>query len=142
MLTECPTPAMLAEWKQLFAAHRKELTANRRSGAEVDAYFRAQYPHTVLDDAAFASGIAECVLANAHSREKLPEGAEPDIRCYRTGEVLVSIDLVTGEFFTECEDIAQAAAIHDDLFVYRGLDEQDLDNYYLVAAYIQLTRKT
>lgn len=27
-----------------------------------------------------------------------------------------------------------------DLFVYRGLDEEDLKNYFLVAEYIKLTR--
>lgn len=41
----------------------------------------------------------------------------------------------------ESEDIQKIVSIYDDLFVYRGLDEEDLNNYFLVAEYIKLTQK-
>ena len=33
------------------------------------------------------------------------------------------------------------AKIYDDLFVFRGLDEKDLENYFLVAQYIECREK-
>lgn len=139
MITERPTEAMILEWKRIYETYHAQLHPNRKSGVQVDAYFRAKYPHIAVEDAVWASGAAQCVLENAHSCEKLPEGTRPDIRCYRTGAALVSIDLVTGEFFVECEDIPKAVPIYDDLFVYRGMDEQDLGNYVLTAEYLRLT---
>lgn len=39
------------------------------------------------------------------------------------------------------EDINKSIEIYDNLFIYRGLDEEDLKNYFLVAEYIKLTQK-
>lgn len=38
----------------------------------------------------------------------------------------MGIDLTTGEFHIEGENIEEVMALHDDLYVYRGLDEKDL----------------
>ena len=74
-----------------------------------------------------------------HSRKKLPEGKTPEIRAYVTGDVKVGIDLVSGEIHIESEDIMKVVYLYDDLFVYSGLDEDDLDNPFLVAEYVKLT---
>lgn len=50
----------------------------------------------------------------------------PNIKSYKTGNALVGIDLSTGEFHIESENIEEVMPLHDDLFVYRGLDEEDL----------------
>lgn len=139
MLTHEPTPELIAEWKRIFESARPHLQPNRKSGIEVDAYFRAHYPHEVFQDAHFCEIAASNILLNEALAEKLPPGMLPEITAYRTGDVLVGIDLVTGFIHAECEDIEKVIPIHDDLFVYRGLDEADLQNFFLVAEYVSLS---
>ncbi len=78
-------------------------------------------------------------MKNESNREKLPQGAVPQIVAYKAKDssVLVGIDLVTGFFHIEGKDINRVAEIYDDLFLFRGLDETDIKNYFLVAQYIQ-----
>lgn len=140
MLTQEPTPEMIREWQKLYNENRSALTPNRRSGFEVDAYFRAQYAFTETQDAAFAEVIAANITEESYHAAKLPSGAKPDIRTYRVGEVLVGIDLASGYFQVECEDIRRAELIYDDLFVFRGLDATDIENYFLAAQYLSLRR--
>ena len=72
-------------------------------------------------------------MENAHPNDKLEDGTRPDIRCYRTGNALVGIDLVSGAFHVEAVDMAEAIPVYNDLFVFRGLSEDDLKNFVLVA---------
>ena len=139
MLTTEPTAEMVAEWKRIFADHRALLTPNRKSGAEVDRYFREKYTHKIFDSPEFGEIAAFNITENAHSRSKLPPGRLPEIKSYQTGGARVAIDLLTGEIHVESENTAEAAAIYDDLFVFRGLDEQDLTNFFLVAEYVKLS---
>lgn len=141
MLTTEPTLEMLREWKRLHKEYRPKLTPNRKSGAQVDAYFREKYPHTPMDSEELREMITAEILENPHHAEKLPDGCVPDVRCYLSGDVLVGIDLVTGHIHVECKEIARAEAIYDDLFVYRGLDEKDLENAFLTAEYVRLLQE-
>lgn len=138
MQTTPVTPEQVCEWKRIYAQHRDTLRPNRRSGTELDAYFCEKYPHTPLHWQAFTDAVRENILYNAAFAEKLPVGAQPEIVTYETDGVAVGIDLVTGYFQTECEEIGRTVPIWDDLFVYRGLDEADLQNFYLTAEYIRL----
>ena len=79
-------------------------------------------------------------MENAHPNDKLEDGTRPDIRCYRTGNALVGIDLVSGAFHVEAVDMAEAIPVYHDLFVFRGLSEDDLKNFVLVAEYVRLTQ--
>ena len=79
-------------------------------------------------------------MENAHPNDKLEDGTRPDIRCYRTGNTLVGIDLVSGAFHVEAVDMAEAIPVYNDLFVFRGLSEDDLKNFVLVAEYVSLTQ--
>ena len=79
-------------------------------------------------------------MENAHPNDKLEDGTRPDIRCYRTGNALVGIDLVSGAFHVEAVDMAEAIPVYNDLFVFRGLSEDDLKNFVLVAEYVRLTQ--
>lgn len=124
--------------RKIYAKYRPTLRPNRKSGAEVDRYFREKYEHTTLESTEFKSVVRYNIMENEHSREKLPSGVQPDIRCYITSGVLVGIDLISGEFHIEAEDMGKAAGIYDDLFVYRGLDSADLDNFVITAEYVRL----
>lgn len=141
MLTAQPTEEMISEWKRIYTANRNAMQPNRRSGQEVDAYFRSKYPFEVIASDGLRDAVYQNIMRNDWFREKLPAGEEPEVRTYRTGDVLAGIDLVTGFFQVECEDAEKMAAIYDDLFVYRGLDAKDLENFYLTAEYIRLTEE-
>ena len=140
MLTVEPTSEMLAEWKQIFEEHHTEMSPDRKSGAEVDQYFRTKYEHQIFNDAAFQKMVALNITENEFSHNKLPKDVLPDIQSYKVGNVLVGIDLCTGEFHIESENIEEVVPIHDDLFVYRGLDEEDLKNIFWLQSMYDLLR--
>lgn len=140
MLTIEPTSEMLAEWKRIFEIHNSEINPNRKSGVEIDQYFREKYVYQIFNDAAFQKVVALNITENEFYRNKLHKEVFPNIHTYKTGNVLVGIDLCTGEFHVESENIEEAVPIHDDLFAYRGLDEEDLKNIFLVAEYVKLTQ--
>lgn len=141
MLTTEPTPEMIAQWKSVFEMYRSALTPNRKSGNEVDRYFREKYPYQLLDNAAFRKIASLNITENEHFKRKLPKDTLPDIQSYQTGNAIVAIDLCTGEYHIESENIEEVIQIHDDLFVYRGLDAEDLQNSFLVAEYVKLSQK-
>ena len=127
--------------KRVYEAYRPLLRPNRKSGAEVDAYFRNSYPCQPLENCAFKTAVAANIMENEHFYAKMQSGIRPKIRCYRTGDVFVGIDLISGGFYVEATDMATAVPIYDDLFAFRGLDEDDLENFVLVAEYVNLIQK-
>ena len=139
MITKCPTNEQLKRWKALFEANRAKLAPNRKSGPEIDGYFRRQYGCEPVVSENFASVVEWNILHNEVFREKL-HGVKPEIRCYEKNGVLLGIDLVSGEFFVESRNPEKAAALYDDLFVFRGLDESDLKNFVLVGQYLELKK--
>ena len=141
MLTKEPTRKMIAEWKRIFEENKRKLTPNRKTGAEVEEYFRKKYAPSPCKEEMFVQVVRENLFANGFSREKLPQGVLPQIVAYKTGNVLVGIDTVTGFFHVESEDLQEMERIYDDLFVFRGLDEHDLENFFLVAEYVRLKKR-
>ena len=140
MLTTEPTQEMVVKWKDMFEKHRFSMSANRKTGNELDAYFRNKYSFQTLEDTKFKRIVELNITENEYSKSKLPDGTQPIIHSYRVGDVFVGIDTVSGEFHVECTDIQKAELIYDDLFVYRGLDEKDLENFFLTAQYLTLTQ--
>ena len=132
---------MIAEWKRIFEIYHSSLTPNRKSGIEIDQYFREKYAYQLFDHAEFREIASLNITENDYFKSKLPKDTLPNIQSYRTGNVLVAIDLCTGEFHIESENTEEVIQIHDDLFVYRGLDEKDLKNFFLVAEYVTLSQK-
>ena len=139
MLTRMPDDKMIEEWKVLYAEHRKALKPDRKTGAEIEEYFLSKYEADEYADEEFIEVCRDNITLNPHSRKKLPEGKTPEIHSYITGGVKVGIDLVSGEIHLESDDIMKVVYLYDDLFAYRGLDEDDLDNPFLVAEYVKLT---
>ena len=141
MLTTEPTSEMIAEWKRIFEIYHSSLTPNRKSGNEVDQYFREKYAYQLFDNEEFREIASLNITENDYFKSKLPKDTLPNIQSYRAGNILVAIDLHTGEFHIESENTEEVISIHDDLFVYRGLDEDDLKNFFLVAEYVKLSQK-
>ena len=139
MLTTEPTIETIQEWKCIYNENRDKLKPNRKGGAEINDYFCNKYRFEKLDSLSFHDVVEFNIMKNESNREKLPQGAVPQIVAYKAKDssVLVGIDLVTGFFHIEGKDINRVAEIYDDLFLFRGLDETDIKNYFLVAQYIQ-----
>ena len=131
-----PTPEEVNEWRQIFKKYRGFLTPNRRTGRELDEYLRAHYDMKRVYSDELSEIVAGGVTDNEHDREKLPEGMEPEPVTYLLddGKIFVGIDLTTGAFHVEGSE-----ELYNELFVYLGLDEKDLENCFLVAEYVKLT---
>lgn len=68
-----------------------------------------------------------------------PLDFSPVIICYLLNpEIYVGIELRTGFFHVESIHIDKCIPIYDDLFVRRGLDSDDLQNYVLAGQYLEL----
>ena len=89
MLTVKPTAEMLAEWKRIFEAHHAAMKPNRKTGIEIDQYFRNKYAHQVFNDAAFQEIVALNITENAFSRNKLPKGVLPNKKAIRQAMLLL-----------------------------------------------------
>lgn len=141
MLTKEPTPEQIQEWKDIYQSHHSSLSPNRKTGSEVDDYFRKKYSYQIYDNSNFKKIVELNIICNEHTRQKLERNKKTNIKCYSVDDVLVGIDLTTGEFHVESENIEKVIQIYDDLFAYRGLDAADLKNYFLVAEYIKLKQE-
>jgi len=150
MLTRQATPEMIKEWKSVWEQNRAFLRPNRRTGKELAEYLQKAYPAVPVDEERARRAVIGNVLGNACFLEKLPAGKAPAavvFRIARTGtgialyerqdeefsgmDILVGIELETGYFLAEGSSL-----LWDELFFWRGLDEKDLENYYLVAEYV------
>ena len=141
MITKKPTRRDVDLWRHIYARNRDRLAPNRISGTELERYFVEKYAPQPFADADFIAVVEGNLLDNDVHREKLPAGAQPDVAAYRLPhDVLVGIDRTTGFFHVECADIPRAAAVWDDLFVRRGLDACDLNNFVTTAQYLLLTQ--
>lgn len=140
MLTSKPTMEMILEWKRIFKMQKYSIMPNRKSGIEIDEFFRKKYNFASIEDTDFSRIVAQNILENEHSSQKLG-GLSPNIKVYFSDDIYVGIDLISGEFHIECADIDRIVPIYDNLFVFRGLDKYDIQNYFLVAQYITLTNR-
>lgn len=155
MLLSEATPQMMAQWKTIRMEYQDRLRANRKSGAAVAAYLAEKYPVQLLQDKRAAQVVTSNVLNNRPFAQKLPAGTAPcPVACHveNTGagkalyekqdlvfsglRIFVGIDLTTGYFCVE-----GSSDLWDELYAFRGLDEQDLQNDYCVAEYVSCLKK-
>lgn len=137
MLTKKATPEMIEEWKKQYKEKRGSLTPNRKTGIELDEYLKAHYPVSPLNTDYANKVVVDNIMKNEPLKEKLPQGVLPNPVTYLIEEdkVFIGIDLITGYFCVEGSE-----KIYNDLFAYRGLDEKDLENFYLVAEYREILK--
>ena len=150
MLTHEPSMQDIANWKQVFATYRPRLKSNRTSGEELLAYLRSRYSLRMLTDSNADQVVIQNIVQNESLARELPPDAAPkpvccivesvdagealyreQDACFAGIEIFVGIDLVTGYFCVE-----GSSRLWDELYAFRGLNENDLANYYSVAEYI------
>ena len=141
MLISEPTKEMIAEWQKLYNENRHGMKANRKTGIELDKYFCEKYDYQVWDDKNFEIVVMENILLNDYYKDKLGNNQAPFVKTYKVKDVYVGIDTESGYFQIESENMKLMEEIYDDLFLFRGLDECDLNNYFLVAEYVQILNR-
>lgn len=151
MLTHAPTPEDIAAWKRIFEAYHSRLKPNRISGAELYRYLESRYPLRPLADERAKQVVIQNILQNEPFLRELPQGTETNPvcctiehcgageslyreqdECFRGIEIFVGIDLVSGYFCVEGSSL-----LWDELFAFRGINENDRANYYSVAEYVR-----
>ncbi|MDO5147561.1 hypothetical protein ACTQ1U_11010 [Thermoguttaceae bacterium LCP21S3_D4] len=134
MITTEVTSEQIENWKKIYSENKNNLVVNRISGKELNDYFVEKYHPTKEAPSQFV----DTVILNAKENGK----QEPIISAYiLAGNIYVGIDLNTGFFQVECEDINKMKIIWDDLFIVRGLSEEDIENFVIAAQYILLQNK-
>lgn len=141
MITNQVTEEQLEQWKRLFDLYATSLLPNRKTGEELNDYFRSKYPYQVFESKRWESVVKENIMDNECFLERVPQGMSPKIMSYSVGNVMVGIDLISGYFQVESEETKKMVPIYDDLFVYRGLDATDLKNFALVGQYLEMTQR-
>jgi len=150
MLMHAPSPEEIAGWKQVFQAYHDRIRPNRKTGAQLYGCLQSRYPIRVLNDRRADQVVIQNVLQNEVLARELPNGILPNPvccivehagkgetlyqeqdACFKSIEIFVGIDLVTGYFLVEGSSL-----LWDELFAFRGLSETDLSNFYSVAEYI------
>ena len=141
MLKNKPNTKLIEEWKAIYRENRPNLKPNRVTGKELNDYFLKKYLPEALTDEKYIKIAEYNLLNNDFNSEKLQGNLKPQIKAYLTEDIIVCIDQQTGFFHIEGDNIKKTEKIYDDLFFHRGLDEYDLENFFLVAQYINLKNK-
>ena len=155
MLMQEPTLEMVETWKSIYDEYKTQLYPNRKTALEVIEYLKRKYPMTEVIDDKLKQVVVGNVLLNECYAEKLPAGRTPTAiifaikntgagkRLYEMQDdifkgqhIFVGIELETAFFH-----VAGSSMLWDELFAFRGLDEDDLKNLYLVAEYITCLKK-
>lgn len=141
MITTKLSNEKLKEYRKLYIECRNSLKPNRKSGQQVERYLVDNYNAVRIEHSVFQKVVEDNILTNDFKLKKLSRDARPSVNVYLVDDVLVGIDVVSGEFHVECRDIDRMSEIYDNLFAFRGLDKDDLKNFVLVGEYIKCTEK-
>lgn len=135
MLTSKVDEKKLKLWKELYKKYFDSLKPNRISGRDLNIYFQKNYSAKNYDNVVFKK------VVHLNSKEYFHENAGDvnDIVAYTlNGDIFVGIDLKTGFFHIESDDVSKSIPIFDDLFITRGLSKDELQNFVIVGQYLEL----
>lgn len=155
MLISPPTPEMIAHWQSVFKTYQSRLVPNKKSTEQVIAYLAQHYPLEVVDSAAALAVVTGNITGNPPFAEKCPPGRplRPVVfqiprqghgaRLYEQREALYGdAPIMVGlEHETAFVMVEGSGDLADQLVAFAGLDQADLNNYYLVANYIACLEK-
>ncbi len=152
---------MIEQYKDTFEKYNDKLKPNRISGVELLNYLQTHYVLTEIYDEKAINAVRDNILMNDIYIEKLPVNTPPNPKAFyleNIGEgekfysaenkdsediwggeitrIFVGIDTVTG-FFT----VEGSTMLHDELIAIRGLNEKELQNFVVVAQYIEAMQK-
>jgi hypothetical protein len=155
MLTRKVTPEMIREWKETAETFRPRLRPNRKTGREILAYLTGKYPVRDLTTDTLRDVVEDNILSNECHARKMPAGKSPEVagflientgtgnylyenqdELFRGRAIIGGVELQSGYFMVEGSSL-----LWDELCAFRGLDADDLENYYLVAEYVACLKR-
>ncbi|MGE5390688.1 MAG: hypothetical protein ACM3PE_06440 [Deltaproteobacteria bacterium] len=155
MLLQEPTPETVEEWKAIYIEYKTKLYPNRKTALEIIEYLKQKYPITEQTKEELKQVVVDNVILNKCYSNKIPNSKMPDAKVFyvenigsgkrlyekqddvfKENKIIVGVELESAFFMVE-----GSSMLWDELFVFRGLDEDDLNNFYLVAEYIACLKK-
>ncbi|MDF2505150.1 hypothetical protein [Clostridium sp.] len=155
MLIQEATPEMVERWKEVWNKYKDKLVPNRKSGKEFVKYLKNKYLLEELHGDNAKQVVINNVLYNKPYDDKLPMGAELSAitfivenqgngkflyenqdEVFKGNNIFVGVELESGFFCVEGSSL-----LWDELYVFQGLDENDIQNYFCVAEYISCLKK-
>ena len=155
MLMQEATTEMVKAWKATFDKYRMQLRPNKKTTFEIIKYLKQKYILAEQTGEKLNKIVVDNVILNDCHASKLPVGKTPIAKVFfveDTGagkllyeqqdnvfkgtKIIVGVELETAFFMVE-----GSSFLWDELFALRGLDEDDLNNYYLVAEYISCLKR-
>lgn len=149
------TPEMVEHWKSVFNEYGTRLIPNRKETSDIVDYLEHKYRLEELTGGEWKQLVIDNVLVNEFYSKKLAAGRTVIPKVYRVLneghaqslylqqdyvfkglDIVVGIDMETGFFHVEGSSL-----LWDELFAFRGLDAEDLTNFYLVAEYIACLKR-
>lgn len=152
---------MLTEWKDTFNQYKDLLQPNRKSGADLLYYLQSNYSLTEVTDEEALAVISENVSMNRYFAEKLADGQmplpkafylenignghkfyhydnkdHPDLWGGEIAKIFIGVDLNSGFYMVE-----GSTMLWDELCAFQGVDEKDLENFVVVAVYINALKR-
>lgn len=150
MLMQEVTPEMIHAWRNTFDKYRNKLSPNKKTAHEIIEYLKQKYMLTEQTGEKLNQVVADNVILNEYHADKLPAGKAPKTEVFivedagagkllyeqqddvfKGSKIIVGVELQTSFFMVEGSSL-----LWDELLAFRGLDEDDLNNLYLVAQYI------
>lgn len=146
-----PNEEMVRQWIETFHKYKDTLQPNLRSGKEILAYLKKAYPLTEIHDDEWNERIVEStsyytnkadkkkLIINVYTINPINEGKKLyDIQdtVFKGIPITVGIECLTSYVYVE-----GSSYLYDELMAYRGLDKEELENYFLVAQYLACKEK-
>jgi hypothetical protein len=155
MLMEEPTPQMVEDWKTTFAKYRSRLKPNKKTATQIIEYLQAKYPLIQNKQEKAIKFVLHNIIANKPFADKIPPGKRlkplifsipneqrSETLYQKQEEVFKNSTIIIGlELETSCVFIEGSGELADEVAAFQGLDEEDLENFYLVANYIRCLNK-
>ncbi|HYH01613.1 MAG TPA: hypothetical protein VEC37_00785 [Bacillota bacterium] len=156
-VTGMPIPKIetIQEWKAVYEQYKLRLSLNNKPIMQVIEYLKLKYPLKEETSDRFKEIVVANIKMNEQLALKIPAGKELTpivftvsnegnaIRLYETREkfyngipIIIGMEVETGYFFVE-----GSTELADEVTAFKGLDEHDIQNYYIVANYIRCLKK-
>ena len=155
MLTRKITPELVRQWKEVAATYRPGLRPNKKTGSEICSYLTKKYPVRELLTDSLRDVVEDNILSNECHARKMPAGTIPKVsgflidntgmgkdlyetqdEMFRGNAIIAAVELHSAYFLVEGSSL-----LWDELCAFRGLDEEDLKNYYQVAEYVACLKR-
>ena len=155
MLLKEPTPEMVKEWRAIYAEYKEQLYPNRKTSLEIIEYLKQKYTLIEQEKEELKRAVVDNVIVNKCYSNKLLNSKIPVAKVFyvenmglgkhlyekqddvfKENKIIVGVELESAFFMVE-----GSSMLWDEIFAFRGLDKDDLNNFYLVAEYITCLKK-